>query len=376
MRRSVGSISELGKDRYKVTVTVGVDPETGRQRRKSKTVRGSKRKAEAVLQMMLRECGDTSDSDVTISEYAELRFIPHLRAELANGHYKLNTVENHESRLRRHILPQIGDIRFSELRTSHVRMCQDAAPTDGLRVEVRKTLSILFREAAYDELVDHNPVNSVRPPKPSTYEPMVLDMEDIEVYLWHFRDTRAEALVLLALGGAYRRGELAALDVDDIDLDSGWVTVDDTYVESSHDVIHGTRKNKKALTNRLPSFVVERLRDILPESGPVFQRADGGRMRPSSISQMYERIRDTLPDGVPRITLKNLRHTALSAAFDATGSVDRVAGHGGHTKKVSEKHYIRQHEDQEIRLSDDLDAFYREALRLPKTGDSDGISTF
>lgn len=368
MRRALGSIRELGKNHYKVSATVGVDPKTGRQKRKSKNVRGSRRQAEAVLQTILNQYTDQVISDITVSEYAELKFIPHLRSEHKKGHLKLRTIESYEERLRLHVLPMIGNIPISDIKPSHLRKCQNEQKTDAMKVEVRKTLSVLFKEAAYDELIPSNPMLSVKPPKKPIYEPEVLDIEDIEVYLWHFRDTRAEALVLLALGGAYRRGEIAALNVDDINLDTGWVTIDDTFVEAKAGTKHETRKNHKVLRNKLPSFIVDRLREILPESGAVIQTLKGERMRPTSIRHLYERIRNTLPEGVPRIPLKNLRHTSLSAAFDATGSVDRVANHGGHTKEVSKKNYIRQHNDQEEILSDDLDNFFRDALRLPKTG--------
>lgn len=365
MRRSIGSIRQRGEDCYQIAITVGHGEET-KQKRIYKTVRGSRRKAEAMMQMMIQQYDPLQESDVTIKEYVELTFIPHLHDELKRGNYKQRTVESYEERLNLHVLPHIGHLTFSELRPSHVRECQNAAATEAMRREVRKTLSVLFKEATYDDLIAFNPVQSVKPPKPPTYEPMVLDVEDIEVYLWHFKDTRAEALVLLALGGAYRRGELAALDVEDIDLETGWVTIDDSYVEAKEGTRHESRKNRKAHRNKLPSFILERLRDILPESGPVIPTLKGGRMRPTSIRHLYERIRDTLPEGVPRIPLKNLRHTSLSAAFDATGSVDRVAGHGGHTVAVSKKHYIREHEDQEEALSDDMDTFFRDALKRPK----------
>lgn len=367
MRRSIGSIRQLGEDHYKVCITIGTDSDTGNQKRKYKTVRGSKRQAEVVLQTMIAQYSDALQSDITISEYVNTVFIPRLHDELNKGNYKQRTVESYEDRLRLHVLPQIGHITFSALKTSHVRKCQDSGATEAMRKEIRKTLSILFKEAAYDDLIAYNPVLSVRPPKPSEYEPMVLDVEDIEVYLWHFKDTRAEPIILLAIGGAYRRGEIAALNVEDIDLDTGWVTIDDTYVETKNGIKHETRKNRKAHRNKLPSFIVERLREILPESGAVIQTLTGERMQPTSIRHLYERIRDKLPEGVPRITLKNLRHTSLSAAFDATGNVDRVANHGGHTKQVSKKNYIRQHDDQEETLSDDMDNFFRSALKLPKS---------
>lgn len=374
MRREIGSIRKLGKDYYEVAVTVGKNAKTGAQKRKYKNVRGSRRKAEATLQMLARKYDPDVVLDVTVAEYIELNYMTHLAQELKEGHIKQRTYESYEERLRLHVIPYIGDIPISEIKPSHVRICQEAGKTEAVKREARKAMSCLFREAVYDELLEYNPVQSVRPPKKSTYEPEVLDIEDIEVYLWHFRDTRAEALVLLALGGAYRRGELDALNVEDINLETGQVWIDDAYVESKGGTIHESPKNRKERSNRLPLFVLERLREILPASGAVVQTLKGERMKPASIAQLYERIRDKLPEGVPRISLKNLRHTGLTAAFDATGNIDRVAGHGGHSKEVSKRHYIREHDDQEITLADDLDRYFREAFGKAKKHGSQDLS--
>jgi hypothetical protein len=51
-RASNGSISRLSNNRYKITITIGYDPHTGRQKRKSKTIRGSRRVADAMSKML------------------------------------------------------------------------------------------------------------------------------------------------------------------------------------------------------------------------------------------------------------------------------------------------------------------------------------
>lgn len=362
MRRQIGSIRKLGKDCYQVSVTTGYDPETGKQRRKSKVVRGSKRNAEVELQVLAAKHHAETETNLTVEEFVKEKYLPGFEEKVKAGKAKQRTYESYEERLRLHVLPFIGDVELRDLKPSHVRACQDAAATDAMKLEVRKALSAMLKEAVYDGLVPYNPVQSVRPPDRSKYEPEVLDLEDVEVYLWHFRGTRIEPVVLLAIGGAYRRGELAALMVEDINFETGTVTVDDAYVEARAGTLHETPKNHKPRTNKLPRFVIDRLKEILPSSGHIITRPDGGMMKPASIEQLYKRTRDKLPEGVPRITLKNLRHTSLTMAYDATGDLQAVAGHGGHSEAVSKRHYIREHDAQETRLVDAVDEYFAKVV--------------
>ncbi len=211
MRSAKGSVYQLGPDRWRVQIEAPRDANTGKRSRPSTIVRGSRKKAEQVKAQMLIDAGYVSiSSDIDVEEYAHSVFLNRKKKLIAKGKFKIRTLESYEERLRLHILPYIGHVQVQELRPIHVRMVQDAAPTDAVAREARKVLSSMITEAMYDELLASNPVKNVRPIDESDYEPEQLDVEDMEVYLWHFKDTRVENVVLLAIGGAYRRGEIVA----------------------------------------------------------------------------------------------------------------------------------------------------------------------
>lgn len=364
----------LGDNHWKVGITIGKDAKTGKQARKWKNVRGSERDAERALMQLLAEYDQSPGEgvEVTFGDYAEAVYLPRILKEVekreagGRGKYKRRTYEEYAGRLRRHIIPYIGDKRLRSIKPKDIKAMLSHAETDSIAREARKMVSFVFKEAIYDEYADNNPVDSVRAPLPSDYEPELLDTEDIEVYLWHFRDTRAEPIVLLAIGGSYRRGELAALDVEDIDFRTGKVTIDDEYIHTkTKGDIYDAPKNDKTRTNFLPRSILQRLKEILPESGPIMTNPrTGERMKPESISQLYERVRDKLPEGVPRITLQNLRHSSLSLVFDATGSMESARGHAGHgTEAVTRKHYVRAHDLQEMRTAEAMDALLKGGKR-------------
>lgn len=365
-------IYSAGPKCWRVQVELGKDAITGKRKRLTATVHGSKKQAqEKELELKMRAGDTTVVTSLTFGSYVENTFLPtkHKLVQLTREgkvsgkkRFKQTTYDSYEQRLSSHVMPYMKDMTFSEITPQDVRRVQEAAPTEAMKVEVRKVMSAVFKEAVYDGLMAYNPVLSVRPPEPPEYEPEILDLEDIEVYLWHFKDTKIESAVLLVLGGSYRRGELVAMDVADINLETGDVAVDNEFVNSKQGVIEDTPKNHKKRRNRLPKSIIRRLSEILPESGPVMQNDDGSRMKPSSVSQLYERTRDNLPEGVPRITLKNFRHTSLTVAFDATGNMEQVANHGGHSKAVSKKHYVRPHEQQEQQLAEEMDGLLGDVL--------------
>lgn len=366
MRSALGSVQKKGENYWLVSITIGVDAKTGKQVRKSKRVRGSERDAERTLMQLLAEY-DQSPSEgmeVTFRDYVEAVYLPRILKEVEKreagkrGKYKRRTYEEYAGRLRRHVIPYIGDKRLRSIKPKDIKAMLSHAGTDATVREARKMVSFVFKEAIYDEYCESNPVDSVRAPMPSDYEPELLDTEDIEVYLWHFRDTRAEPIVLLAIGGSYRRGEIAALNVEDIDFRCGKVTISSEYIHTkTMGDIYDTPKNDKPRTNFLPMSIANRLAKILPASGPILTNPKTGeRIKPDSVSQLYERVRDKLPEGVPRISLKNLRHSSLSLVFDATGSMESARGHAGHgTEAVTRKHYVRAHDLQEMKTAAAMD---------------------
>lgn len=343
MRSANGSVYQLKDGRWRVQVEIPRDARTGKRRRLTRTIRGSRKDAELLKIELLAEAGDTTaDSYMTLDEFFTAGFVPKKRKLIEQGRFKLRSLETYEDRYRLHIMDDLGSVRLKDIDAPMVRRLIDSKDRQSVRVEAYKTLNSIMQEAVYSGKITSNPLTAVEPPRPRDYEPEVLDVEDIEVYLWHFRGTRIEPVVLIALGGAFRRGEIVALDVEDIDFDSGEAMVDDSFVETKDGARHETTKNYKKRLVHFPAFVTARLREVLPKSGPVMQTLDGRRMKPNSVRQLYARTLRTMPEGVPRISLKNLRHTSLTLAYDSGADIKAVADRAGHSStRVTERFYVR-----------------------------------
>lgn len=342
MRSANGSVYQLKDGRWRVQVEIPRDGRTGKRRRLTRTIRGSRKDAELLKIELLAEAGETtSESFLTLDEYFITGFVPKKRKLIVQGRFKQRSLETYEDRYRLHIRDDLGDVKLSDINPPMVRRLIDSKERQTTRVETYKTLQAIMQSALYDGKIASNPLTAVEPPKPQEYEPEILDLEDIEVYLWHFRGTRIEPVVLLAIGGAFRRGEMVALDVPDIDFDHNDVIIDDAYVQARDGVLHEDTKNRKKRRVHMPEFIMSRLIEVLPASGPVMQTLDGKRMQPNSVRQLYARTIRTMPEGVPRISLKNLRHTSLTLAYDSGAELKAVADRAGHGVRVSEKFYVR-----------------------------------
>lgn len=106
----------------------------------------------------------------------------------------------------------------------------------------------------------------------------------------------------------------------------------------------------------MPNKLLKRLREIAPESGPIVVNDAGKRYHPDSISHLYAEELKTLPEGVPRITLKNLRHSSLTLAYDESGdllAVSRRAGHSSTT--ITARYYVRPQSDRDREVADMMD---------------------
>jgi integrase len=340
MRSAEGSVQKVGRGKWRVVVELPRDPETGKRRQRVKRVRGSRRDAErARVELLVEASKGVAGSGSTVREYAERAFLPAKRAQL-----KPRTVDAYESRLRGHVYPALGDVALRDLTPAKVRTWLERMEAEPpTKKEALKVLSQVCKHAVYHDAMEYNPCDRVEPVKSARYEPVVLTAEQAIAYLAHFEGSAIEPAVLLAMGCGLRRGEIAALEVEDIDWGTGAVTVDKSTVTTAHDgTVTSTTKNGRSRVVHMPPPLLERLREVAPKSGPIMATRKGDAYRPASITQAYMRMIDKLPDGLPRVPLKNLRHTSLTLAYDSGARITDVRDRAGHSSEaVTERYYVR-----------------------------------
>ena len=211
-----------------------------------------------------------------------------------------------------------------------------------------RVLRAALRTAVQLEAVARNVAEAVPPPKIEESEVEILDAEQIGFVLAALKNTRLHPIVALALATGMRRGELLALQWQDIDLKRGQLNCERSLEETRAGLrFKGPKSKHGRRTISLPSSAVDLLRQHHkaqlevrlqlgagkpPADALVFCDHEGKPISPNHLSVMWRRAIATV--GIPKVKFHALRHSHASALIHAGVDVVKVSrrlGHGSAT---------------------------------------------
>ena len=319
-----------------------------RGRRRQREVGGFRTKKDA--QTALNEAlADTQrgtyspPSRTTVREFLD-EWHEGARTELA-----LTAWTNYGQIIRRNINPYLGNKRLTDLspldvKRWHGKLLENGRRDGGpLSVASVKLAHRILRRALADavrwNLIITNPAAATRAPKGEAKEMTVWTGVQARDFLDALADDRLIGLWTLALHTGLRRGELAGLRWNDIDLNAGTLTVAQQRTTANHAVVITTPKAKSQRQLLLAPATIAALREHLnrqrqervalgpdwTDSGYVFVDEAGVEFHPHRFTKKFEdAIKRT---GAPKIRLHDTRHTMASLALEA----------GVHPKVVQEQ---------------------------------------
>lgn len=340
MRNAHGSIQPAGAGVWRVFVETGRDVETGKRRRTSKTVRGSRKQAADVLAAMLAEHGETDAArDMTLAAFCNEIYFPR-----CNERLRPVTVFNYRRNYAAYIEKPLGALLLRRITPAVVDGWLGHIEGANRRFQAYRSLSQILNKAVRLNLLKHNPCQNVEVPKVPRYTPEVLDAHDAAAYIEHFRDTPIEAAVLVAIGGGLRRSEICALDWGD--LKDGEIEVRAAVTSvAGHPHRDLPKSDFGVRIVTLPPSIAARLEELRnADDAPLVVGAKGGRMHPDRMTNAYQKLCKTLPADVKRVPLKNLRHTSLTLALEGGADLLAVSRRAGHsTTNITARYYLRPH---------------------------------
>lgn len=351
MRSDAGCITELKKGKlYRIRVSAGYNPETGKRVQASRTVRGTKGDAKRELaRMLVQYANGGSRGPITLGDFYELFYLPDCRARL-----RPSTVDGYAKDYDVLLSKPLGSVQLDRLTPATIDVLLSSLP-DGRRRKAYSMLRQILNKAVRWDMLESNPLNRVEPPKPSSYEPCVLDAEQAKAYIAHFKGSSVEPAVLIAIGAGLRRSEIVALDWSDVH--DGKVDVTKGITRTSAGPHQDEPKSRFGIRSvHIPSSIYIRLEELRGE-GPLMLSDSGGRISPDGISKRYAHRLGTLPDGLPRIPFKNLRHTSLTLALEGGADILAVSRRGGHSgPAITSRYYLRPHENVDKSAAEGLDS--------------------
>jgi integrase len=184
---------------------------------------------------------------------------------------------------------------------------------------------------------------------------------------------RYRAAVLLGAWCGLRRGEIIALTPQDIDLDTGTVTVRTNRVElletpQAFDAPPKTDAGKRTIS--IPPHVVPIVEAHMREwSGPdrVFIGRDGKPMRGDAVRQAFTRARRQAD--MPGFRFHDLRHTGQTLAASAGATLKDLMKRLGHSSSAAAQRYLHAVDGRDAEIASALSdlAAHGNAARLPKS---------
>ncbi|HUF33740.1 MAG TPA: tyrosine-type recombinase/integrase [Acidimicrobiales bacterium] len=343
-----GSLEKRGRSSWRVRVYIGADPVTGTKRTVSRTVVGSKRDAEDVLNRLLLEAGDGRHlaSGLTVGDLLD-QWWPMKRPTLSP-----TTARDWDSCLRLHVRPHVEGMPLHKFRAMDMdrykRLGEAGVGPQRVR-RVHTILSTALGQAVRWEMIAANPALSasppevrerqVQPPSPAVvaafYEGLEADDADLAMFVW-----------LASFTGA-RRGELCALRWADIDLLDGSLLISRALVDGGGTLVEKDTKTHQSRRIALGHETVAKLvtyHDVaieraaacgtsLRDEAFVFTNAVDGATPwwPDSVTHRFIRARRQadLPEG---LRLHDLRHFLATRMISSGIDVRTVSGRLGHRR--------------------------------------------
>ncbi len=353
-----GYVVKKGNQYYAV-IYEGLDPTTGKERRRWHPGGPLKRDAERLVNDLVKRKDDGTyrgPDRLTLGEYLTQRWLPGQVSQLSPS-----TFDSYRRNIDLHVVPRIGGVPLQKLAAEDLDGLYAALSTAGGRRDgkpgglspksVRIVHSILHKalsDARRKGTLTRNVAEVADAPKARSAakrpEIKVWTPEELRAFLALVAENRHHAAWFLASHTGMRRGEVLGLRWGDVDLDARRLSVRQAVILVAYkltisDVKTDNGRRSIDLDERTIAMLRTWRKGQLEERmlvGPaayqdndlVFARPDGTPINPDAFSQSFDRIVARSP--LPRLRLHDLRHTHASILLKAGVPVKVVSERLGH----------------------------------------------
>lgn len=323
----------------------------------------------------------TPDSSITFQDFA-VKFIN----EYARISLKKSTVNDYEGKIKR-VNEAIGHIPLNKFtpiiinkflaNLSEPGIKQTSKTPKGLSPKTIKNfkimLSSIFTKAVEWRYLSSSPMDKgivipkVHKPK---LNPLTIDQaKQLINLLINEAPLKYRLFLMTDLAIGARRGEIAGLTWDDIDLDNGTIRIERNLLYNSNDGIYiDTPKTENSYrTNKISPWLVEMFKQYKAEQKPhkidvdwigydfVFIREDGKPTHPNSWYTWFTRFQES--HGFRKTTIQEIRHTAPTLLIGNGMPTKLVSGRLGHgSTKTTDDVYADYLQETDEAVNAQMDA--------------------
>lgn len=304
----------------------------GKRRQISRTIRGGKRKAidaeRALRNEVEQGLHDPTDTAMPrlaqwLTEYIEARDL------------KPETISNYTTQATAIAATELGKTPIDQITATQLR--QHLATTTGPVGQAQhKLIRAALNMAVRERVITHNPALDISAPKHQPETKRIAEIHEIHNLIAAAHDSFRPIIEIAARTGA-RRGEIAALQWPDIDLQAATITIGHNLTQDGRTLVRGTPKGGKARKLAIDAELVQILTQLRAQQRshgmPVWVASfemDGSKPRtPDSISRAFKRIAESID--IYDLTFHDLRHWHASTLISQGVGLADVAARLGHS---------------------------------------------
>lgn len=362
-----GSLIKKPNGSYELQITVGIDPVTGKLKRKSfsgktqKEVRGKERAYYAALQ------------NGTLIEPNKILVSQWLDNWLKNfkfGLVEAKTYDYYESHVNVHLKPKLGHFKLQDLKTEHIQTLYNSLYNNGngLSANTVKHIHVTLKQCL-EKAVELNYINKNHAkycilPKDSKEEKLrVFNLEEISKIMKALDYSNTyDVLIMLDFVTGLRKGEIIALTWEDIDFTNEMLKVNKSFshiklrdTDGNEIVLDDVNKTKYDLITKTPKTkssnrIVPIPKNIVPilkkhklkaveinlkngvpnnESSLVFPSQAGTKLNSENITRRW--IAVLKKAGIDYLNFHCIRHTFATQLLEKDVNVKSIQDLLGHS---------------------------------------------
>jgi integrase len=342
-----GGLREKAAGVWEVRVEAGRDPVTGRRRQVSRSVHGTKREAQRVLNALLADA-ENGQGGRTAANFKQLS---DQWLTLVSNDLSPTTVHRYKNLLKNRILPALGDrsvhtIRTNDLDRLYLGLVNDVGLAPATVRQAHAIIRRAFRQAVLWGWIATNPAANATPPRIAKSTPSPPDVSQVGILLQRAAESDPELsrfLHLAATTGA-RRGEVCALRWKNFDAELVTLTIEHSIVDLPGGLVEKDTKTHMSRRMALDAGTAEALEEQrlnmiarAREAGAqvssesfIFSNEPDGLIPwvPGSVTKRFQKLRDSL--GYENMRLHDLRHFTATRLIAAGVPIRTVSGRLGH----------------------------------------------
>jgi integrase/recombinase XerD len=246
----------------------------------------------------------------------------------------------------------LADINVAELElvtATHIKRymvsLQDRGLTDHSQHDYARVIRTFFAYCVRDELLRESPFARVKMPKVAEDLPVVLTDDEIKQALQRVKLRRNRLIIRFVLDSGVRAGELLRLNVGDVDMTTGVVTVRLGKGQRSRYTTIGVTTRKELKRYLLTRKSVDSNDPLL-----VGEQSNNKRLAYHGLMSAFRQMQEQ--SGVERLTAHTLRRTMATKSLESGLDAYIVARLLGHADLQMLRRYVQLRKEPFIKIGE------------------------